>query len=489
MSPNRRISVGFPGSDDADNEWHRKIRDILDIKPNVAVKCNGKKAPFRRRTVCCESPIVARESPNEMQHEHQSTTMTKVRDDSTAAISFSSCDMYNSPASIVRPELSSLCRPMKNCMSSSPTKDHTKQDVGVVLAKHRINSPRRSSTGSPCASSPRSPFAETKSPPPSPFSKAQVVEKPWLNDDDLPDVPFSPHSDHGSCEVFSSEKAHDLAAEESGDDSQSPVSIYKDHFRSLNGDYADKSHCNKGRRSSYCDPPLVPHDIKSKVGKSSYPVPRRSSCPDEPPRSHQTLQRSPPSEKIINNDNILQSPLYSTPKAATPSFSIKVQRRSSCGELSLPFAPDGSKSSRRSSSKIDSANCRVYDARESRSLLYHQKRRTSNTNAPCVIPQAKTTRRISDIVTSENCATKVQRRRASDYDIPYSVPLTSTRINHGPRKFHRTGVDRSTSMSEVDGPPISMLIIETKSSRETEKIKLKRDPPARSSRPSSFAFF
>jgi hypothetical protein len=455
MSPDRRISIGFPGSEE-DNEWHKKIRDILDIsKANVSVKCDGKNGSIRRRTVCCESPIVARDS-KALQHQYEKKSITKDRDDSTAALSFfSSCDV--SPASPARPEFSSLCRLEKKekLPSSSPNEDRTKQDEVIVLAKHRINSTRRGSTGSLCTSSPKPPFAETKSPPSSPFSKAQAVNKRWLNDDYLPDVPFSPCSDHGSFGV-SSEHVDDLAAGTSEDGCQSPVSIYKDGFRRLNSDYADKTCHNEGRRSSCCDPPNK---------SSSHPVPRRSSCPDKPPRSH----HSPHSDKMFNNDKVLRSPFHSTPKDATPKISIKVQRRSSSGEFSLPFAPElGSKSGRRGSLEIDPVTCRVRNT--SQSLLHHQKRRTSDSNAHFVISQARAARRTSDIGTSEKG--EVHRRRASDYDIP----RTSGHLTH----------------SETDAnPPISLLIFQTNKSKSSKagKMKQKRDAPVCSSRPSSFAYF
>ena len=139
MPTHRRISIGHAVCDETDNEWHQKIRDILDISPSQGSgdSTNGhvkmqKKGPIRRRTVCGDGMFV-----NE-------SGIAKVvignKDESTASLSnYSSNEV--SPTSPSRPDLSSMYREKWREMTPSPKK-YGNHVCKPVLAKHRINSPR-----------------------------------------------------------------------------------------------------------------------------------------------------------------------------------------------------------------------------------------------------------------------------------------------------------------------------------------------------------
>ena len=319
MTPYRRVSIGYTAKDDADNEWHQQIRDILDIgQTSVSQKSDLK---IRRRTVCCDydSTITSRQA------KEKSGIID--RDESTASLSFSSvsrqpgccissCDI--SPASPMRPAMSSLYSGRLRDVSPSPKKAVASQMQNRFhLAKHRINSPRRHRTGSSChesslkSSSPKSPFAEAKSyyAPKADFSTEQ--------EEDLPDVPFTPVSDYGSPKDSSSD---DIS---NGDDDDSHLSK-QENFRKFNSQYVNDRtimHHKNGvrtgcsRRSSCGDPPSSPNEPVSKIPRQN----RRASCND--------ASSGPSLSNKTTNNRVLQSPLYSTPKAA-PKIAINVKKRS-----------------------------------------------------------------------------------------------------------------------------------------------------------------
>ena len=518
MPPHRRVSIGYPTTNDTDNEWHQKIRDILDVgQPTIAVKSNAKKkGPIRRRTVCCDvSPVAA--LPSLMKN-----ASINDRDESTASLSMnsnskqpglcmSSCDI-----SPVSPERPAFYEGWKDCdLTSGPNKAGSDQVLErFLLAKHRINSPRRGSTGSPCtsslnSSSPKSPFAEVKSHYHlSAFSKSQNDVNEG-GDDDLPEVPFSPKLDHGSFTGSSSED--DIEGEDTSSDDNCTPQVSIQTIRRLKSNCVDKSYHKTttktkcSRRSSCGDPPSSPaaersmYYTSSRACKYSRLVPRRASY-------HVADAHSPYSD--TTDDNVLESPFHSTPKTMTPKFAIKMQRRSSCGEslnVPLPFATDASRAPNRRSSEMGAEPRRSSDAPEflreaSQSLLHHQHRRVSDVNVRCDATMDKMSRRVSN---NDMPKKNTMRRRASDCGVPtYNVPLNDMRVNpesymmKSTRAVHPLARDNPECKSDEDRPPISVLFCKTtKKSKQTkprdgENAKSKQDPPAcKDKRSSPFAFF
>jgi transposase len=491
MSPYRRISIGYAVGDNTDNEWHQKIRDILDIHQPVTTEGVEKpQRPMRRRTVCCDS------STARVQKDQSG------RDESTASLSYSSgtskltssCD--TTPTSHTRPGMATL---FQSKLSPSPKQDNMGEQQGAVLAKHRINSPRRGSTGSP--------FAEVKSPTVSPNHKAltpsRVVDVRRMSDD-LPEVPFSPPvSDHGYS---------DTSSYVSTDDYPSPVSIknnslfrrlscgdvpatesFQKHLYNTNDAHGDStSKAIHSRRSSCGDPPA--HNFS------------KTSCKDRPKTPCQLRHQHYPQSEKINYDYVLESRYYCASKTTTPKYSIKVQRRSSYGDsntlfdITPPFAAnpssipralkEGSRlSATRTNFDVDSPPDFLRQA--SQSLLSQQRQRTSD--IPIVITLDKMTRRASNNDTCKGSERVKQRRRASNYDVPYtscdapSNDLKDARIKSHTKNSFRAIPKGGESRGNNCCPPISVLVCKKSAKKhDIEKMKL-QDPP--SSRTSPFAFF
>ena len=534
MLTHRRISIGHAVSDETDNEWHQKIRDILDVLPHKGSDENDishvetkKKRPTRRRTVCCDG-IDANESGL------AKTALDK--DESTASLSNSSNDI--SPTSLSRPDLSKLYSEKWRQMTPSPKKDGIRLPE-PLLAKNRVNSPGYCGTGSTgtdvssscenevaISSTPSPPFvdrngedvdcsssiskncsrrSESKalddilppkgsdernnvhieskkkrptrrrtvccdgmhvnlsnssndisptSPPrpdvatlyselwgeiwremtPSPKKNGIRLPEPLLaknrvnspgycgtgsTSDGVPPSPSPPFVD-GKGEDFVGRSASiDKSCRREIQPKAGPIRHLQDHCKDKN--HSIKS--NMPRRSSKPSADHFNNDCsKPSTSLPHRPILRRSSCSGTP---FETANK--------NYDDILPSP---SPKTKIQRFFINVRRKSSYDEhlssfnSSLPFFT--SKAARRASDTsahkhnfslggrdIDITNT-VDINQASQSLLHRQRLNKAGDAIPFEITTEKLLHRSFNDDKCSKTSERRQRRRASDYDVPYS---------------------------------------------------------------------
>ena len=393
MPPHQRIRVGCTSSNTDHIEWHQKIRDILDIhQPPVNSSVKKKCGRIHRHTICCD----------------------RYRDESTASLSNSADSAKPDPISFcdVSPTSPSSRETMdqkeSQARSPSPICRENAEPMGIVLAKHRINSP----PGSAMLNNNLSPLIKSRSN--SPFSKRRC---------DLPVVPFSPKSDYGSfdeneCSNVGSNVPNNCVISVH-DDCVSPVTNYE----------GSEDNTSEASSPEFQWRPNDTHLHTSQDLKPQANAPRRSSYNDRPSFSERYFQntftstnkplRYTPKRLSLKepktNDDVLN-----IPKGNVSKYSIRVHRGSIGDEpnISVPFNTiPSSMTCRRASEKVE------FEFVSTRRNCGNRQRRTTDTDIPREIimvhcheeEKQKQGRRASDYMPM-TVEKQRQRRRASDYD-------------------------------------------------------------------------
>ena len=403
MSHQQRIRIGCTASNTGGTEWHQKIRDILDIhRPNES--CVKKKdGRVHRRTICCDR----------YRDESTATASLSCSNNSAKPDPISFCDV--TPTSPSREHL----QQKSHSRSPSPIRRQNAEHMGIVLAKHRINSPADSAM-----------FGDNLSP-----SIKSRSNSPFSKRCDLPVVPFSPTSDYGSfdekqCSAGGSNVPDDCAVSVH-DDCLSPVTNYEgseDDTGDASFPILFKNACFQGRPNGT----HPHHNDTHKDLKPQANAPRRSSCNGYSSFSDKFLKNTSTNKPFYytskrlslnesrRNDTVLNLP---NPKGNVSRYSIRVHRGSIGDEpdISLPFNTiPSSKTSRRASEKVDFVSTQRKGG--------HVKRRTTDTDIPREIimihchekkrhvEEKQRQRRRASNYTPMTGEKQRQRRRASDYD-------------------------------------------------------------------------